>query len=194
MDYYNKNAEALAEQYNSLNPETVHAAWCHHISSIKGRVCDIGAGSGRDSNWLASNGWRVVAVEPCSALLEQAQGNSHVNVSWLSDSLPELNKLQLFHQCFDLILVSAVWMHLTQDAQKEALFVLKSLLSDNGLLVITWRNQANDTQRQFETVDESLFCTAEIISSEDKIGREGVTWKTVVIKKELRLSPLIKTT
>ena len=51
----------------------------HHTPSRNPVACDIGAGSGRDANWLASNGWEVVAVEP-STLRDRAAGDSHQRV------------------------------------------------------------------------------------------------------------------
>jgi len=56
------------------------------------------------------------------------------------------------------------------------------LLAPNGILIITWRNQDSDSERQFEPVNENLFQGAEIICSEDKGGRRGIQWKTAVIR------------
>ena len=64
VNYYSENAPTLASKYNSLKPESLHASWSHFIPDDPGIALDIGAGSGRDANWLASKGWDVVAVEP----------------------------------------------------------------------------------------------------------------------------------
>ena len=47
-----------------------------------------------DANWLASKGWDVVAVEPCSEFRQLAEQESHGNVIWLDDELPELKTLR----------------------------------------------------------------------------------------------------
>ncbi len=184
MDYYTENTESLAQQYNALEPELVHSSWLHHLPTEPGLACDIGAGSGRDALWLAEQGWNVTAVEPSEALLNRARKRTNTNITWLSDTLPDLCKVQAEQQVFKLILISAVWMHLTQDEQSAALHRVIGLLAPNGMLIITWRNQASDSERQFETVDESLFQGAEIICSEDKSGRKGIQWKTAVIRGE----------
>ena len=61
--YYDDNTYRLSDQYNSLSSEVVHRTWLtEHLPSTPGLACDIGAGSGRDSNWLAAKGWDVIAV------------------------------------------------------------------------------------------------------------------------------------
>ncbi|ALO35292.1 hypothetical protein CMT41_11595 [Colwellia sp. MT41] len=50
--FYNKNAEALAQQYLSTSFEQVHQSWHQLLPAIinnpNARLLDIGAGSGRD--------------------------------------------------------------------------------------------------------------------------------------------------
>ena len=108
MNYYSENAPTLASKYNSLNPESLHASWSHFIPDDPGMALDIGAGSGRDANWLASKGWDVVAVEPCSEFRQLAEQESHGNVIWLDDELPDLKTLRTAGHRFNLILLSAV--------------------------------------------------------------------------------------
>jgi len=182
MGYYTKNADTLARQYNSLDPEQVHSSWLHYLPKEPGLACDIGAGSGRDALWLSERGWIVTAAEPSEALLKRAATRTNTNITWLSDTLPDLRKVQTHRQGYGLILISAVWMHLTQVEQSAALDRVIGLLAQNGILVITWRNQADDPERQFETVDESLFQGAEIICSEDIGGRKSVEWKTAILR------------
>ena len=63
--YYDLNPDALLAQYDGVDPADVHADWAPaHLREEPGFACDIGAGSGRDANWLAARGWEVVAVEP----------------------------------------------------------------------------------------------------------------------------------
>ena len=62
VNYYFENAPILASKYNSLNSELLHASWSRLIHEDPGIALDIGAGSGRDANWLANKGWDVVAI------------------------------------------------------------------------------------------------------------------------------------
>ena len=66
-------------------------------------ACDVGAGSGRDANWLAEKGWDVIAVEPAAAFRELAEPGSHPRTSWIDDRLPGLSKLRRLDYRFDLV-------------------------------------------------------------------------------------------
>ena len=189
MDYYNNNAKNLFAQYQRLKPEQVHKAWLHTLPSTPGLALDIGAGSGRDASWLAALGWQVTAIEPCHELRQLV--SSHQNVQWLDDTLPALSELYRLKQIessnrgpYQLILVSAVWMHLTTTQQHQSLTKLKGLLAQNGILVITWRNQGKDIERQFHSVDTAPFKGAAITTSTDEGKRDGVVWQCVVINAE----------
>jgi 2-polyprenyl-3-methyl-5-hydroxy-6-metoxy-1,4-benzoquinol methylase len=181
MDYYQRNAKSLSTQYQSLVPESVHKTWLPNLPKRPGLALDIGAGSGRDANWLASQGWQVTAVEPCRALRELAP--FHPQVQWLDDRLPTLCQLDTPGEClYQLILVSAVWMHLSPKEQEQSLLLLKSIMSPNGILVITWRNQANDTERQFYNVEVKQFTNAIITTSADEGEREDILWHCAVLR------------
>lgn len=181
LDYYQQHSKRLVERYDSLSFDDVHASWLEHLPEIPGRALDIGAGSGRDARWLTKLGWQVTAVEPCIELRELAQKNNSDDITWLDDTLPKLNLVP--NRSFDLVLISAVWMHLNQKEQIRAYQRVSNILSENGLLVITWRNPASDTNRRFETVDESILRDAKIVTSTDKGGRDEVTWKCAIIRK-----------
>jgi 2-polyprenyl-3-methyl-5-hydroxy-6-metoxy-1,4-benzoquinol methylase len=181
LSFYEKNSKALYKQYQSLAFEVVHSQWLPFLPSKPGRALDVGAGSGRDALWLASEGWTVVAVEPCEVLSQQCPPSNHV--TWFNDRLPSLDKInQASYQRYDLILVSAVWMHLNHQEQISALARLKGFLDNEGLLVITWRNQACEVERQFYPVDTSIFNEAEILSSDDAGQRKEVHWHCAIIR------------
>ena len=124
MSYYDQKADELFAQYTSLDPAIIHSAWKHLVQETPGLACDIGAGSGRDANWLAEQGWDVIAVEPSEKLRELAAPHAHPRVSWVDGELPRLKALREAGYRFDLILVSAVWMHLSPNQRAIAFRVL----------------------------------------------------------------------
>jgi len=204
-NYYTTHADRLTKQYNQTTFQAVHKSWLHQLPAQPGAACDIGAGSGRDANGLASLGWQVTAVEPCSALRELAQVESHGNVFWLDDSLPALDRLRAKGQCqhqgqyqgqpqrFDLILISAVWMHLSAAERERGFAVVSELLAPGGLLVISLR-QGPDDGRGFFSVSAGeleqqalayglLPCGYD--QRGDDFGRAGVSWETCVLRRPL---------
>ena len=144
MDYYEQHAERLTAEYRAIDPEVVHGAWyAAVIGEGVGTACDIGAGSGRDADWLAERGWDVLAVEPSDALRHRAVARCHPRVHWRSDTLPELRAVRAMQQQYDLLLLSAVWQHLDGLARFQAMPALRSLLAPGGVLVVSLRHGRN---------------------------------------------------
>ncbi len=118
LNYYRKNSQQLAEQYNSVSFESIHKNWLKYLPKRESIVIDIGAGSGRDAVWLSEQGYKVVAVEPVVEFYTQflnvySENPALENINWIVDQLPELKKLDDYNNKASLILLSAVWMHLT---------------------------------------------------------------------------------
>jgi SAM-dependent methyltransferase len=162
---------------------------------------DIGAGSGRDARFLATQGFVVTAVEPADLLREQAIAYwqqlpaPRPDIQWLADQLPDLSKVRALGKVFDLVLLSAVWMHLTSAERNHALPVLSNLLAPGALLVMTLRHgDFADGRRSYPvSADEilslisrhqlSLSSTFVTNLEPDALGRSDVLWQTVVLKK-----------
>ena len=194
VNYYSANAPTLASRYNSLKPEDLHASWSRFIPDQPGIALDIGAASGRDANWLAEKGWDVVAVEPCRKFRELAEADSHANVIWQDDELPELKSLRTAGHRFQLILLSAVWMHVPEGKRKRAFHIISELLMPGGILVFTLRHgkdERENTERGFYSVSSSeleSFARQRALArvcckeSEDHLARSTVHWETLVFR------------
>ena len=149
ISHYNEHRDELFGKYHAYDPEVVHRAWApKHLKGKKpGFACDIGAGTGRDANWLAEQGWEVLAVEP-SKLREPGEQNAHPGVAWLDDALPDLKKLRAPGHRFDLILLRSVWMHVPQAKRERAFRILSELLNPSGLLVISLRHGSDEAENR----------------------------------------------
>ena len=192
ITYYSANASELARQYNSLPFEAVHKDWLNEIPK-DGMVLDVGAGSGRDARYLAAKGLGVVAVEPSNGIRELAQQYTVSNpIHWIADSLPELTEVFRLQTKFDLILLSAVWMHIAPSSRERAFRKLSSLLKPNGKLIISLRHGICDDERTMYDVSADELAkfasqfglTYRLLTSEqsaDVLGRDGVTWQTVML-------------
>lgn len=209
IDFYNKNANKLAQQYLSQTFEQIHESWLHYLPAIMGdpnaRILELGAGSGRDAKFLAdlaqtthptNNNIQIIAVEPAQNLLKLAQQTTqNSRVKWLSDALPALHSITKLEVSFDLILLSAVWMHIAPSDRARAIRKLANIIKPGGKIVITLRHgQTEDelTQRKMHVVcaDElkklaasvGLFCKLDTPKQRDKLGRSHVSWQTVVLQ------------
>ena len=150
IDFYHAHAEHLNEQYNSVSFEVAHQVWREWWPQRPCTVLDIGAGNGRDARWLAERGCSIVAVEPAANLRAFGEQSSEAGVQWLEDRLPDLHKVLQLGMRFDLILLSAVWMHIPESDRQRCFRKLSNLLSPNGILVISLRfGDFNDGRTSF---------------------------------------------
>jgi len=191
IPHYEQHAARFVEQYESLAFQEVHAGLLDLLPPPGATVLDVGAGSGRDAAWFAANGYDVVAVEPSEAMLAHARKlhTSH-RIHWVSDSLPELANVRRLGLSFDLILLSAVWMHVPPAARQRALRKLATLLAPKGRIAISLRLGPPDTERaMYEVSLPELTNLAQQFGlrivrtsdSQDRLGRSEVSWTTVVL-------------
>ncbi len=191
--YYDNHASALATLYDAIDSSDIHDIWAEHMPPRAGLACDIGAGTGRDANWLANLGWDVIAVEPSSAMRDAAAARSHPDVTWLDDALPRLDKLRALGYRFDFILLSAVWMHIPPAHRERAFRILTEMLGPSGVLVISLRygTDANENaERDFHTVSagellEYAKRRAVAIAGQYQhkdLNRAHVSWETMVFR------------
>ncbi|WP_100752975.1 class I SAM-dependent methyltransferase [Vibrio salilacus] len=191
ISFYENNAQQCFEQYTATNFESVHGSWKSFWPLSKDKVLDVGAGIGRDALWMAEQHCDVFAVEPAEAMRKIGQEYTGTNVTWIDDSLPSLNKVINLGVRFDLILVSAVWMHVAPSHRERAFRKLSNLLAPNGRLVISLRHgNFNDKRQSYDVSAEELEQLAKDsalvvrhVSSmnSDSLNRDDVTWQTVVM-------------
>ena len=100
-------------------------------------VLDVGAGSSRDAEWLASLGHQVVAVEPPDQMqVRTRQLHSKADIRWLKDRLPGLDNVFRLGLSFDFILLNAVWIHVRPNERQRAFRKLVTLLKPGGFIAL----------------------------------------------------------
>ncbi|MBD1577376.1 class I SAM-dependent methyltransferase [Vibrio sp. S11_S32] len=191
--FYHNNATSLASQYNATSFEKVHQSWQAYWPVENDVILDVGAGSGRDALWMAQQGCQVIAVEPAENLRHEGEKLTGDSVTWIDDRLPDLNNVITSRLCFDVILLSAIWMHLSVSERKTTLQVLSRLLSPNGRIILTLRyGEFFDDRHAFEvSLNEiSQLTKGSVLHQEfssninaDSLGRNEVMWQTVVLTR-----------
>jgi len=153
---YAEQAAELVEQYESVPFIEKHQAVLHLLPTRPCRVLDIGAGTGADASWFAGEGHSVVAVEPTGEF-RQAGMALHPSplIEWVDDCLPGLEVTRRRMQRFDLICLSAVWMHLNEQERRLAMPNVVSLLAENGVILMSLRHGPIPSgRRMFEVTAE----------------------------------------
>ena len=112
-------------------------------------------------------------------------------ICWMDDKLPELGRVSRSGLSFDLILLSAVWMHVKETNRPRAFRKLINLLKPGGLLAITLRCGPTDRDRGFHPVsveevetlarDHGAF-VARQTEAKDLQGRGDIRWIQIAIR------------
>jgi protein-L-isoaspartate O-methyltransferase len=192
---YGPHAAALADQYEALSFAELHRDVLHLFPAAPSRVLDIGAGSGRDAAALARLGHRVTAVEPTPELRNEGQRrHAALPLSWVDDHLPSLQRVRALGQRFNLVLLTAAWMHLDAHERAAGMSALASLVSDGGQVVMSSRHgPVPDQRRMFDVSAGETIALAAVHRlachhqgrRADVQGREGVWWSVVALRHAL---------
>ena len=193
---YGANASALAAQYESITFAEVHRDLIHLLPAPPAAVLDIGAGSGRDAAALARRGHRVVAVEPTGELRREGKRlHGALAIDWVDDHLPTLHVLRQAKRRFDLVLLTAVWMHLDSLEREAAMDAVADLAADGGQVFMSLRHgPIPEGRRMFDvSADETTSLAAEHGLSchhhserEDMLGRSDVRWSFLAMRRRSR--------
>ena len=190
--YEDAAGRALADRYESIDPDALHAWFAHHLPPPPAAVLDVGAGSGRDAAWFAARGYEVVAVDPSATMLREAQHRHPTpRVTWIRDCLPSLGHVVGRGLSYDVILLNAVWMHVHPDERQRAFRKLISVLKPGGLIVFALRvggNDAADGMHPSSPAEiESLARRHGAMAlsgntTPDSMGRSGIRWEQVALQ------------
>ena len=189
---YDVGAPALVPEYENLSFEEIHASVLDLLPESTGCILDVGAGTGRDAAWFAANGHNVVAVEP-SAQFRAAGQERHrsPDIRWMNDTLPALEKVLRSKLTFDLVWVSAVWMHVPRSVRARAFRKLVSVMSPGASMMFSLRQGPSPLDRPMEPataveVEELArrhgLQTVRRARSPDAAGRTEISWEVIWLR------------
>jgi 2-polyprenyl-3-methyl-5-hydroxy-6-metoxy-1,4-benzoquinol methylase len=83
----------------------------------------------------------VTAVEPTAELRVRAiKLHTSPRIEWLDDSLPELSRVSKRDRAFDVVMLTAVWMHLDEQQRRRAMVRVAALVRPGGLMTLSLRH------------------------------------------------------
>ena len=192
---YAEEAPELLKRYESIPFADAQRSVMHLIPKQPCRVLDIGAGTGRDAAGFATLGHRVVAVEPTEEMRRGAMAlHPSPLIEWLDDSLPELASLRARGEQYDVVMLTAVWMHLDEKQRRQAMPNVAALVRDDGAMIMTLRHgPVPPGRRMFEvSAEETIGLAAPLGLScvlnrpaESSLRQPGVSWTRLAFRKEL---------
>jgi SAM-dependent methyltransferase len=193
-EHYADEAPELLKRYESISFADTQAPILQLIPPAPGRALDIGAGTGRDAAGLAVLGYSIVAVEPTEELRRGAMLlHPSPMIEWLDDSLPDLAVVRARKEEFDLVMLTAVWMHLDEAQRQRAMPHVSELVREGGIVIMSLRHgPVPSGRRMFEISAEetvalarrsNLFCTLNR-EAEASLRQPGVSWTRLAFQKK----------
>lgn len=189
---YAAEADRLAASYESITFEDVHRDILHLVPEPPGRALDIGAGTGRDAAALARRGFTVTAAEPTAELRRHGESlHAALPIRWLADGLPDLPQLTTAGERFDLVMLTAVWMHLDAAERGRAMQAVAPLLAPGGRLAMTLRHGPVPPGRRMfdvpagEAIGQAARHGLRLLHHArrgDMFGRDDVTWDVLMLE------------
>ena len=123
------------------------------------------------------------------------QLHPEAEITWLKDHLPDLAQVKARSELFDVIMLNAVWMHLTKDERRTGFETLASLLAPGAHLFMSQRHgPVPEGRRMFDVSgDETIsFARAHGLRTlyNERSGSHlaenrnlGVEWTCLVFEK-----------
>lgn len=190
--WYDAHAPDLVRRYEAINPVSLHNWLSGLFPDAPGTVLDIGAGSGRDAAWFATQGYDVVAVEPSTRMRSEGQRlHPDPSIRWINDQLPDLSIVGSMAISFDVVVLSAVWQHVSPSQRDRAFRKVAALVRSGGLLAISLRSGPSPPGSEMYPVSldeiERLarnhgFAVEKVKQTADQQGRSDVSWTSVALQ------------
>ncbi len=160
INYYNQNAQNFIDRTINIDMSTLADQFLEGIVD-KGRILDLGCGSGRDSLYFMNKGYDVYAIDGSEALVDYAKNVLGVNVeaSTYEDYETSLT--------FDGIWASASLLHVPEDDMVQIISKYTRMLKMNGIFFISFKKY----KEHFSDEDRDFTCY-EAISLREMI--EGI--------------------
>ncbi len=173
---YDDNAAAFAKDWHA-QPVPVDLHEIVEQFFVRGSLtADIGCGSGREVDWLDTNGFAAEGFEASEGLLAEARSR-YADLKFTHAELPALAGIPA--NSFDNVLCETVIMHLDRAEIPAAVRRLLDIVKPSGVLYLSWRvtdgaDVRDDKGRLFTAFDVALV-TGELPSGTVLVDQEVVS-------------------
>lgn len=190
LEYYNRYASEFITATCKINFHTIQTRFQNKLTS-SARILDFGCGSGRDTKYFLSQGYKVDAVDGSEAMCRLAEKYTGMKV-----------KQMLFQELSAVNVYDGVWacssiLHLPYKELKTVLVKIFCALKENGVFYTSFkygsfegeRNGRYFTDMTEEKMKKLLHETVgfhveeQWISTDVRPGREDERWLNIILKK-----------
>ena len=191
IEYYNINAEKFAERTVSVDFEATQTRFLNKLSP-GAMILDFGCGSGRDTRYFLTNGYRVEATDGSPELCRMASEYTGIRV-----------RQELFQDLADIEKYDGIWacssiLHVPSNELVDVLQKMVTALKDKGIIYTSFKygtyegtrngryftDMTEDTFTDLQKKVEHLETEDRWITSDVRPGRGEEKWLNLILRKK----------
>lgn len=190
LDYYEKNAEAFADGTVNVEFTDIQDRFIYLLPK-NGYILDFGCGSGRDTKYFISKGFKVDAVDGSEKLCRIASKNTGITVRQMLFS--ELNAFAIY----DGIWACSSILHLPKEELRDVFHKMIRAVKRGGYIYTSfkygeyegYRNERFFTDftkksfREFIDAYSKMEIIEEWVSADARPGRSDEKWLNLILRK-----------
>lgn len=191
IEYYNENVDKFVNDTQDVVFCATQDLFLSYLNEGNS-ILDLGCGSGRDTKYFLSKGYKVDATDGSMEICKVASDYTGINVKCLLfNELDEIDK-------YDGIWACASILHLDRDDLIDVFHRIARALKDNGILYTSFKYSEFEGMRngryftdftiesfnEFQTNIPEFIIEKKWITSDVRIGREDEKWLNLIMRKK----------
>ena len=191
IEYYNENVSKFVNDTQDVVFCATQDLFLSYLNEGDS-ILDLGCGSGRDTKYFLSKGYKVDATDGSEEICKVASDYTGINVKCLLfNELDEIDK-------YDGIWACASILHLDRDDLIDVFHRIARALKDNGILYTSFKYSEFEGMRngryftdftiesfnEFQTNIPEFIIEKKWITSDVRAGREDEKWLNLIMRKK----------
>ena len=191
IEYYNENVDKFVNDTQDVVFCATQDLFLSYLNEGNS-ILDLGCGSGRDTKYFLSKGYKVDATDGSMEICKVASDYTGINVKCLLfNELDEIDK-------YDGIWACASILHLDRDDLIDVFHRIARALKDNGILYTSFKYSEFEGMRngryftdftiesfnEFQTNIPEFIIEKMWITSDVRAGREDEKWLNLIMRKK----------
>ena len=191
IEYYNENVSKFVNDTQDVVFCATQDLFLSYLNEGDS-ILDLGCGSGRDTKYFLSKGYKVDATDGSEEICKVASDYTGINVKCLLfNELDEIDK-------YDGIWACASILHLDRDDLIDVFHRIARALKDNGILYTSFKYSEFEGMRngryftdftiesfnEFQTNIPDFIIEKIWITNDVRAGREDEKWLNLIMRKK----------
>ena len=191
IEYYNENVSKFVNDTQDVVFCATQDLFLSYLNEGNS-ILDLGCGSGRDTKYFLSKGYKVDAMDGSMEICKVASDYTGINVKCLLfNELDEIDK-------YDGIWACASILHLDRDDLIDVFHRIARALKDNGILYTSFKYSEFEGMRngryftdftiesfnEFQTNIPEFIIEKKWITRDVRAGREDEKWLNLIMRKK----------